>query len=421
MRSSDRSGGTLDEVYIRLNEAVPEFAGLYFDSTSTLVLKVTRPERAAQVLASLGTNDALAAVEGVRSAIEHGRTRFEFAAVSFRELLAWVDSLYMLRPEGMVWLDADEMNNRVAIGVENSEAIVRVEAAAVGLGIPRVMFQIDVTGRPRRQTSLRDRIRPIPGGVKADGALACTIGANAETGTSSGFIISSHCTPGWGVVDGRAFYQNAIGSGNFVGFEVADPPLIPPQTYCNPVINPSCCSAPDGCRYSDAAFVAYAVGTSHQFGLLARPTNFTGSTTINSSKPRFVIGSAPLTILPLGAVVYKSGQAGGARTGTVTGTCFRYLKWFDTSRGDNVTADLLCQTQANYQGAGGDSGGPVFTWDGLSDTVTFRGIHNGLTCDGCFTSTHFSPWRYISLDFSGVLEGLSVSVDGGEGPPGGPG
>ena len=77
---------------------------------------------------------------------------------------------------------------------------------------------------------------------------------------------------------------------------------------------------------------------------------------------------------------------------------------------------MLCQQQANLQSSFGDSGSPIFTWDGYSFSVDVRGIlhaGNGVT-------TMFSKWIHISLEVGDLTGGLDIAYGGGGGPGGGP-
>lgn len=383
---------TVDDVFDEIGKSVEAFAGLYLDSTGFLVIRLTDVTRAAAALAA--TEIADDDIEGLAAMRSSGRVRVEPADYSFAALNGWRRRIYTSRPEGLTLLDVDEVRNRVVVGtVPEFEASVR--RALEALDVPAAAVIVQTGPRPRRQATLSDSIRPVPGGMKVhpvgwyDG---CTIGANAESGGEPGFLTAAHCTPLPGSVGHmQEFYQPTYTSGDYLGMETVDPELLPQGETC---------SASDGCRFSDAVWVAYEYSIDVQQGYLARTSNFTGSTTINSSKPRFVIADAPMTTLTTGAQVYKIGHIGGGTTGTVTATCVDWLGWYDSGYGDPIDADLLCQTAASYSSSGGDSGGPIFSWNGTSDSVTFRGIHVGIY-DGAHL---FSPWRHIYIEFSGQLD-----------------
>jgi hypothetical protein len=60
----------------------------------------------------------------------------------------------------------------------------------------------------------------------------------------------------------------------------------------------------------------------------------------------------------------------------------------------------FCSWLADYESNPGDSGSPVFTWDGSSWTVGLVGIHWGASG----ADRYFSPWLYIVLEIGGELQ-----------------
>lgn len=388
-------------MYAAVASRAPEFGGLWFDETGQLVIAVTDLSRTSDVRSALRTVNADGIIDGVNEADAANRVRFTEVAHRFLDLHAWRDSAYRARVEGMTLLDVDEVSNRVFVGVDDGSSVDRVRARLIQAQIPEAALDVQVVGRPRRHATLSDRIRPIPAGMKitfsSGGPFAeCSLGANASSDLGPGFITASHCTPNWGQVDGGTFFQPVVDFPNIAGTEAVDPPLAPTGQNC---------SAPDGCRLSDASFIDGATDLEH--GKIARPVTFNGglfSKFISDSKPRFVITDAPLTVLPVGATVYKVGHGGGGETGTVRASCADVIGWFRTPD-DPITADLLCQWKITFNGSPGDSGGPVFSWDGTTDNVTFRGIYLGVDTTGIF-----SPWRSIVLEMSDGLPCLEIVV-----------
>lgn len=70
----------------------------------------------------------------------------------------------------------------------------------------------------------------------------------------------------------------------------------------------------------------------------------------------------------------------------------------DYSLGRSVTWIYKCHGETNLEFPDGDSGSPVFTWDGSSTTVTLRGI--GVVSNASTGTMHYSKWIYINLELS---------------------
>lgn len=188
------------------------------------------------------------------------------------------------------------------------------------------------------------------------------------------------------------YYQNTVSSSNFVGYELVDSQLH------------SCPENGDGgCRYADATFVGYDSSSFAQLGYIAR-TAGTGALTrrtIDSNFPRFaVVEPNPINSTPqVGAAIHKIGTASGWTSGTVSGTCVDVLvRGWDDSLGRYVTWMYKCHGATNIELAGGDSGSPVFTWDGSSTTVTLRGV--AVVSNASTGVSYYSKWVYITLELS---------------------
>jgi hypothetical protein len=285
-------------------------------------------------------------------------------------------------------LDQDETRGVIRIGIDPAADVDEVAAWVAAAGIPADAVSIEGRPRGRNLTTLRDRLRPVPGGVQitANGDSLCTLTVNALLSESEewGFLICSHCTVEFGAVSGVA-YQNEEGYGNAIGYELVDPALwAPGEGLC-----PS--SVQHGCRFSDAAFFAYSSSSYPDSMTIARTVSWPPqSVTINSNSPRFGV-TGPVEYLPVGLDVHKIGRTTGWTTGEITATCV------DKEMGGIV---MFCSWVADYDSGDGDSGSPVFTWDGSSWTVGLVGNHWG--ADG--SNRYFSPWGYIVLEIGGELQ-----------------
>lgn len=235
---------------------------------------------------------------------------------------------------------------------------------------------------------LQDRSRPVPGGVQTEVDIVCTVTANAYVVQSEawGFLTNSHCTSYYGFASGEAAYQHVNGVGNVIGWELVDPALWSPGWGL-------CPSSSAGCRYTDAAFFAYESDTLADGFTLARTMGSNGSRTVNPNIPRFVVAGASPSLPYVGMEVHKIGRTTGWTVGEVTGTCVY-------REPDEDGIGRLCNAVTDLDAAGGDSGSPVFVWDGSASWVVLVGILWGGVP---YTEMVYNPYVYIQLEIESEL------------------
>jgi hypothetical protein len=170
-------------------------------------------------------------------------------------------------------VDADEASSRVRIGVERGSP-GQARSLVARLGIPAEAVMVEETEPIRLAAGLRDRVRPIVGGLQINfPGYLCTLGFNAVRGTQNSFITNSHCTKTQGGTDGTPYWQPTQTVDPVqIGTEVDDPVYFRNSNGC-----------PKGrrCRWSDASRAAYAPNISFDLGGIAQtsgPNN--GSLTI---------------------------------------------------------------------------------------------------------------------------------------------
>ena len=143
---------------------------------------------------------------------------------------------------------------------------------------------------------------------------------------------------------------------------------------------------------SDALFARYYDSALSALGFVAR-TEYRGRVTGSIN-----VVSTPFEVVRtgyawMGSEVNKVGRTTGWTYGRVIGTCVDV----DVNR-SNVT--LFCQTIANAGARVGDSGSPVFRWNGGK----FRAIEAvGLLWGVTSRSFLFSPIQLVELDLKGTL------------------
>jgi hypothetical protein len=365
-----RSFVGLDGEFAELAREVPGFGGYYFSASGELSVVVTDPARADAV------RDAVA-----RRAPRHGAPAGDLEPASairvvkgdygFDQLADWNQRLIPLLGQGVVFTDADEVANRVRVGVADDATAARVRGELARLGVPREAVIVEHAAPVQPALSLSAYTRPVVGGVEIDPSFGghCTLGFNAYyvnpywgagVGTRA-FATASHCTSSQGALDGTTFSQGGVQ----IGTELADPALLDSNS------NFSC---PFGrlCRYSDVALVRYDGGVSWTLGGIAHTDYFfsqtAGSTNANPADPFHVTNliERPLVGDYLGKVGITTGWTGGS----VASTCRNF------SGVGNIL--ILCQDAVDALASPGDSGSPVFVGLGGS-SASLAGIVWGRT------------------------------------------
>lgn len=337
---------TVDERYALIARDVPGFGGMYADETGTLNVYLVDPGQEGPARA------AIASVMG-RDAAGRG-LRVRRGTFGFAELDGWRRKLpAVMALEGVVLSDIDERQNRLRVGVADAAAGQRVRDLLGRLGIPEDAVVVDEADPIRQSATVRDRMRPTQGGLQiAFSGSLCTLGFNVSRNFTPGFVTNSHCTNTQGGVESTEYFQPVVGGTNYIGVEVIDPPY----ALAGQVIGGYTCPAGRRCRFSDAAFVQ---NTEDQaVGYVVRPTSrgrYSGSLTIGSNGP-FSFTSQSGVVFS-GSQVDKVGRTTGWTYGPVTSSCV------DVNV-DGTDLTLFCQSLVDAGAGPGDSGSPVFTWDG---------------------------------------------------------
>jgi hypothetical protein len=387
----------LDAVFTRLADEVPGFGGYYFgnDGRAVVVLTDLRQRQVAETRLRALVRDERFVRSGVR---------FRQGQYDFRSLSTWKGQLTRQAGAipGWVTMDADEMRNRIVVGVTNRGlAEPAVATAAARLGIPRAAIVVEQESPVyRRQGSLRSKWRPTYGGLSVtytQTGEVCTLGYNVTLARFPGAVFgitNSHCTArsgSWtdpGGVDGTQFYQPGIPDAapqavDFLGTESIDPTwTLAPAT----LEYHQCPIADDGrphrCRLSDAALFRYANSGDAALNYILRPAGTPDTTyrgpvdtsaarrTINSTSPIMQITGGNMepmagdsTTTPPGNIAYflhKVGAQSGWTAGRLQRTCVD-VAVTDPETGQLVGTVLLCQQFSRGKADSGDSGAFVFT------------------------------------------------------------
>ena len=186
---------------------------------------------------------------------------------SFDDLNGWYNRAWpeAMDVAGAVFSDLDEANNRILFGVEHAGAANAVRGVAARFGIPVSALEIRVVEPIELAATLRDRIRPIVGGVQIHfGNYLCTLGFNASFGGVAAFVTNSHCTNTQGGVEGTTYAQpTRTIDPTVIATEVADPVYVRGGG--------TGCPKSKRCRYSDSSRANYSAGfTSFDLGGIGR-------------------------------------------------------------------------------------------------------------------------------------------------------
>jgi hypothetical protein len=336
-----------------------------------------KPDKAKrQLLKEMGR---LVGAAHLMPAVEAATPHMAEGTYDFVELQAWRQ---MILDGGLApfvtFLDNDEVQNRLVLGVDPGTSLTDAQAFLGRAGVPLEAVVVEEIAEPilaaapssilssyagNSTTASSGRI----GGVKIETSLrsgftnTCTIGFNVVDGTTGerGFLTASHCTQSSGVggVSGTRFWQPTYSSSG-LGYIATE--RVDPSPYLTSTTDSQC---PSGarCRYSDAAFIRYEnqSASANTLGAIARTTGYsTGSPvfTVNSSNPEFVVTSE--TGFPAaGQVVSKM----GARSGWTTATVGSRSCALGRSQGTYITCTYAANTTFGQTAVDeGDSGAPVF-------------------------------------------------------------
>jgi hypothetical protein len=398
--------------FLALAERIPGFGGYAFDADGNLVafIKGRTPggDAGARVLLTR-------LLDRRRPGLgrQGGAVILRTAEFTFEELAAWRDQLtdsLLGRGLGVHSTDVDEASNRIRIGVAGTPGRSAVMQAAVQVGIPVTALMMGDEG----VAEFEGAASSTSGGPYADaphangafyggmqirrleGTIAhlCTLGFYATFGGFPVGISNSHCSRDQDSNggDGTVFYNSQITYRGVEGYDRS-------HYWC-----PSLFSPLRHCRGADAMLFRAETGfPTPAFRKILRYTTLNPGSMISASYQK-IDANNPIIIgtrfeARTGEVVNKAGITTGWTQGVVSATCKDVEMWVLPIGGGKV---YRCQHEANYGRAGGDSGAPVFSFNGgLAD---LKGIHSGRYLQVTGMKTVFSPLSGIERDFGSLGE-----------------
>ncbi|HEY9228644.1 MAG TPA: hypothetical protein VIP11_18460 [Gemmatimonadaceae bacterium] len=406
IKESDARPGEKD--FRDIAAVVPSFGGFYVDDNGRLTVVVVD-----------SANDGSRAVAAVRALLAretHGKSPIKNPAAvirrgqySFAQLAQWRElAVQQAASQGsLVSVDLDEVNNRVTIGVERGASVLTARASVMSQlgtrGVPDGAVQFVEARRAKTTALLTDALTPIGGGqiitIVGSGAQ-CTAGFIALINSSKYLLTADHCLGNAGTRD--SILVQLTNSGGAVGFEDIDPSLL---------LN-TCGWQGWGCKAADVtAFKLTNLGLyPAEVGRIWRPQYLWqqgNHLLIGSYWPYFAVLGTQSSIY-VGLNINKVGRVTGWTTGQVTATCV------DHYAHSPLTSNYLltCQAEGTHTVDVGDSGAPVFVWDG-DNGAYLAGLNWGCTTNLGNNCVHaiFSPYSNIVSDFSRAGVSLSVATN----------
>lgn len=398
-----------DEMFAELATRIPGYAGTYFAADGTPVTNLVD-------LAKAGDVDK--AIEAfVRDGYKgEGRRKSLFKKVGydFVKLKQWKDSATqtLLTRRNVAYVDIDEANNRLSIGVlnaaesDNANRFLRDNKipGMVALVVP-VDTSPNYNNNPPSSAETLRNTRSLYGGVqiKPQAFNSCTLGFNAMMGVVNGnfhylysydhfFVTAAHCMYQMGYASNTPIYQtpDQYGSTSVIGYEYRQPQWRPQSQMED-------CPAGSLCSLAESALVRYVVPWGGP--RIARTTwpgtygSDTGSVTLDPYyAPWSVVDSVIDHTLLYGAVLHKVGWKTGWTQGSVSQTCVNarvVLNGYPTQWVG------VCQWTASMGAGPGDSGGPVFKnkFGSYPNVQIVGNVTNGNSI-----ATQFSFYPYIAYE-----------------------
>lgn len=381
--------------FLDLSSSVPSHGGFYFDTLGNVIV----------LIKDLREAQAAKAILRSRFTRELSRSRLKNpqadviarpAEYTFLELKRWRDQLNegVFSVPGVEWLDLDEVQNRVVVGLDFGADPGRTRRLAETLGVPQAALKFEATGPYIPNQLLTDQFRPIEGAIKIQrvepaGTHTCTLGVTALWNGARAFITASHCSAVQMLADSTLMYQPraptvpADSTLVPIGYEAAD--------YSRQCGNKLCADADVSVYVFTLDSTQWVLGRVAKTSSGCLPSCPNNTLVVDPNEPHWVITGthSPFVVNDL---VNMIGESSGWDQGFVKKTCV------NVSTGSGFIR--TCQVFANYGSGEGDSGAPVILNVGLpGDTsVVFGGIHSGTSGSNAV----FSPWSGIAQDYPSI-------------------
>jgi hypothetical protein len=444
--SGKRDRGEQDEM-LRVEAKIPGFGGFYIDSVGNVVayLKQSRTATPAGLVRSILSREyAGRSEQNVREIMSKAsEAQIREGAYSLSELIA-VENRIASSPAsipGLVGVGTSIFHNRVVAGFRDSSSMLAGLAGLSRRGIPTGAVVGEVWGEPRMLSDWNSIVRPTRGGIQL-GVMNRTrfpwdpgvsysgngsLGFNVRTPAGVEYLMTaSHVVNTWSGTNGAlndTVVQPWVGTTNNVPYSIGIITVNPPWTegaQC-PVRDSTTMTHFDYCTTADAALGTYTnalperkIGTSDYEGLNGQPGCCNGH--IHGWYPITGVLSPEFVKQQQTLGVHKSGSKTGTTTGTIglplteifVLTCWQIPRLPQDPNGPCVSNKYVLNqrvAQVLHIGVGGgDSGGAVFSGNGLPYNAlgisTVAGPHfnsNGVCDVGASCYLFFARWDEIQL------------------------
>lgn len=446
--SGSRHPRPAEQGMVKLANEIHGFAGYYIERGSGQLVAYVKDTAtafgtAARALNSHLMTDGFGLPQRARPKnVRIVRADYDFQTLSdYRDLVS--DSIMMVVP-GVAWVDLDEAINRVSVGIlpstaAQTRAAILVRTKQMGIPTAAINFVVDAYARlsvahvstvagakgAKRGKVATGAVRrlsannleaidydTIAAGVNFEDLAGlqslCTVGAVVDSGSQRLFVSDSHCT--------QDLYQN---DGDIVKSINATPWAYEQN---DPAPARTCAFLGFPCWYhrsSDAAsFKLYSIPAANtRVGLIARPSTrqYVGlggsrDTSISATNPwLYITGTLSGSSIVVGMEIDKIGSRGGWTYGTVSSTCVDIY----VLPSSQVYCTVLSHDMANREG---DSGGPVFVWDGLDGATLIGTVEAGWGSSASYwggteyVGTYFNYWQSVLFDLGNLNATDNTSV-----------
>lgn len=394
---------TIDDKFVKVNEKLAGFGGLYFDDNGDLNIYLTNPNGQGLVKAALNHAFGDNEIENMsprthrnfkgKPTLPINKFRIIKAKYNFKQLHDWKklsDNVFSI--DSVISTDIDDRNNRITIGVTDLSQENLIRDYIDSLGIPQEALTIKQQQQRVNHnhnwspTTLQGANNTLRGGlyIKGSSGSNCSMGprviATHNNEEYIGFLTNSHCTTTRGVTDGDTFTQG----GRYVGTEQIDIPSFS-------------CLGNNTCYNTDAVFVGTVNGEGVEGTVKGEHFHTIGLNdgSINLHKNHKLKQAGWGDNAVIGAIMDKVGRKSGWTYGKVYEICFDVRASNDNSiiRCSNAVKRL---NNTYKMSLGGDSGAPVFKWSS-PDWARLNGVlWGGLPDDSDFV---YTPFNSIRSDF----------------------
>jgi len=356
-RAWSQNGAMIDDLFMQIGAMVPAFGGVYVDPDTNTMYVYMVPGQSGD-MSDLET--AMNSVLGPDMPQEQNVVSLQ-GQYTFVQLKTWQESLdpEVLVMSGVVSTGINHATNQLEIGVVNNQVAAQVSAEVAAYGVPAQAVSVVIEAQPQQEsnrdcTSVQSLCRPVVGGLQIHANLDpenvfSTLTFNATRNGVRGFVTCSHCANQAFRNTGTLYDQNLLNSAR-IGTEIVNPPLVGGILGG---LYP--CPGAIICRLSDSSFAEYKDLVIRKVGYIARPS--VNQVAWNGTDYfRIVAYSRSIQ----GEYIAKVGRSTGRTEGQVGRTCRNLVLGNPNDPIDNPPRVMLCQNQATYRSAGGDSGSPVF-------------------------------------------------------------